>query len=533
MDVKKNDVIIVGAGIGGLTSAVFLARAGKRVLLIEKNDEVGGLVNSFERNGFVFDAGARGLLDAGLLHTLIKELELEVELLKSDVSVGIENQIMHVNGLESINEYRELLLKLYPESKEDIDKIIKVMLETTKLRNVMYGIENPLFKDVKRDFNYLMKLLAWLPGYIVSMIKMEKYSKPVEDLLASLTRNRSLIDIIAQHFFKRTPSSFALSYFALYSTYYYPSGGTGSFPRALARKIEEYGGEILKNTSVTEIYADEKLVLDDKGNKYFYKNLIWGADLKTFYKITRVDKLEKDFRNKFEEKKERVLKAKPSESVFTLYLGVDLPPSYFAKIHHGHFFFTPYKNGLGDIHKGELQRLLDNWDSVNKELLYSWLDPFVRFNTFEISIPSLRDPGLSPEGKTGLIVSLLMEYELFEKLEKSGLYEEFRKELEDKMIGVLSETIYPELKDKIELSFSFSPISIQKRVGTSGGAIVGWAYEGDIPAVTKMQLVNKSVSTTLPNIYQVGQWAYSPAGVPTSIITGKIAADKVLKDLSS
>jgi len=118
---------------------------------------------------------------------------------------------------------------------------------------------------------------------------------------------------------------------------------------------------------------------------------------------------------------------------------------------------------------------------------------------------------------------------LFDKLKKSGWYEEFRKEAEHRMIAVLSETVYPGLKDRVEKHFSMTPLSIEKRIRSAGGANVGWSFEAHIPVVHKLQIVGKSVFTPIPNIYQVGQWAYNPAGVPTCIITGKLAVDSILK----
>ena len=77
--------------------------------------------------------------------------------------------------------------------------------------------------------------------------------------------------------------------------------------------------------------------------------------------------------------------------------------------------------------------------------------------------------------------------------------------------------------------FSFTPLSIENRVGSSEGAIVGWSFEKAMPVVNKIQFSGRSVLTAIPSIYQAGQWAYSPTGVPMSILTGKLAADKVLK----
>ena len=85
------------------------------------------------------------------------------------------------------------------------------------------------------------------------------------------------------------------------------------------------------------------------------------------------------------------------------------------------------------------------------------------------------------------------------------------------------------LKTKIIHRFSFSPLSYANRIASSEGAIVGWEFTDDMPVINKIQIADRSVKTPFPNIFQAGQWAYSPAGVPMSILTGKIATNKVLK----
>ena len=67
--VTHKEVIVVGGGIAGLTAALSLAHKGKDVLLVEKNDYCGGLMNSFVRDGFRFEGGARALVNAGLVKT--------------------------------------------------------------------------------------------------------------------------------------------------------------------------------------------------------------------------------------------------------------------------------------------------------------------------------------------------------------------------------------------------------------------------------------------------------------------------------
>jgi phytoene dehydrogenase-like protein len=136
-----------------------------------------------------------------------------------------------------------------------------------------------------------------------------------------------------------------------------------------------------------------------------------------------------------------------------------------------------------------------------------------------------------PPGKTGLIISLLTEYDLFSKIQKAGWLDEFITELENRILSVISDSIYPMLKDKIITRFSFSPLSIENRVGSSEGAITGWSFQKSMPVINKIQIADRSVLTPIPSIYQAGQWTYSPAGVPMSIFTGKLAADKALKQM--
>jgi phytoene dehydrogenase-like protein len=498
MSENKYNTIIVGGGIAGLTSAAYLSREGQKVLLIEKNKECGGLVNSFTRDGFHFDAGVRALEDAGIIFPMLKDLGIELEVVKSPVSLGIENEIIDIDSIDSLLTYRELLIKFYPDSKEEIDEVIKNVRKIMKHMDVLYGIENPVFKDLKRDRDFVFKkLLPWLPKFIFTVGKINRMNMPVEEYLKTFVKNSSLRDMISQHFFKNTPTFFAMSYFSLYLDYFYPKGGVGKLPEALKNKILECGGEIKTEVKVIEVAADECLLKDQNNITYKYDKLIWAADLKTLYKITDTNGLSTKIKTKFEDTKNKMLENRGGDSVFSLFLGVDEPLESFRKIAHGHFFYTPSKLGLGEIHRQDLDYLLSNFEKVGKEQIFTWLEKFTRLNTYEISIPGLKDPKLVPTGKTGIIISFLAEYELFNKIQNAGWLDEFIPELENHVLKEISDSVYPVLKDKIITKFSFSPLSIQNRVGSSEGAIVGWAY--------------------------------SPAGVPMSILTGKLAADKILK----
>lgn len=488
MSENKYNTIIVGGGIAGLTSAAYLSRAKQKVLLIEKNSECGGLVNTFIRNGFHFDAGVRALEDAGIIFPMLKDLGIRLEVVKSNVSIGIENKILHIENLDSLTKYRDLLKETFPESEGEIDKVIKLIRTVMKHMDVLYGIENPVFKDLKRDREFIFKkLLPWLPRFISTVGKINRMNMPVEEQLAKIVKNNSLRDIIAQHFFKNTPAFFALSYFSLYLDYFYPKGGVGKLPEALKNRILEYGGEIKTETKVTEVIADKCEIKDHNNVTYHYDNLIWAADLKTFYKITDTDGLLPKIKNSFGESKGKMLENRGGDSVFSLFLGVNEPPGSFSKIANGHFFYTPSKTGLGETHRGELDKLLADIDSLNKDQIMAWMDKFTHLNTYEISVPCLKDPELSPPGKTGVIISFLAKYDLFNLIQKAGWLDEFISELENRVLKVISESVYPMIKDKIILRFSFTPLSIENRVGSSEGAITGWSFQTNMPVINKIQ----------------------------------------------
>jgi phytoene dehydrogenase-like protein len=526
------NTIIVGGGIAGLTSAAYLSREGQKVLLIEKNKECGGLVNSFNRDGFHFDAGVRALEDAGIIFPMLKDLGIELEVVKSQVSLGIENEILHIENFDSLIKYRDLLTKLYPDSRGEIDEVLKSIRKIMKHMDVLYGIENPVFKDLKHDRNFIFKkLLPWLPKFIFTVGKINRLNMPVEEYLGTMVKNPSLRDIISQHFFKNTPAFFAMSYFSLYLDYFYPKGGVGKLSATLKNKITECDGEIKKETKIIEVLADKCLVRDQNNITYKYDNLIWAADLKTLYKITKTEGLSPGIKTNFEYTKIKMLKNRGGDSVFSLFLEVDEPLESFRKIANGHFFYTPSKLGLGETNREELDYLLSNLGKVEKEQILTWLDKFTRLNTYEISIPGLKDPELVPPGKTGIIISFLAEYDLFNKIQEAGWLNEFIPELENRVLNVLSDSVYPMLKDKIIARFSYTPLSIENRVGSSEGAITGWAFQKSMPVINKIQFSDRSVLTPVPSIYQAGQWAYSPAGVPMSILTGKLAADRALKQI--
>jgi phytoene dehydrogenase-like protein len=530
---KESDkkIIVVGAGIAGLTATAYLSRANYDVLLLEKNKEIGGLVSTIERDGIFFDTAARSIENSGIIKPFLRDLGIDLEIIDSPISVGIETEVLNIRSKESLKDYKRLLENLYPENIEDVHRIVSFIEKMMKDMATLYEFDNPLLKDLKKDRAFLFKeLIPYLGKFMLTVRRMNRLDEPVEEFLDKISSHRPLNDIIDQHFFKNTPTSFAMGYFHVYLDYIYPMGGTGQIPKAIEKKIIAWGGEIQTETEISKIIPSMNQVIDNDGNPYPYDYLIWCADLKTLYKRLDTDNLNDKTSRKIKEQKEKFISRRGSDSVFSLFLGVDEALENYKSISYGHFFYTPSRKGLGETNRSELKSLIENFDSTPKEEILQWLDKFCKLNTYEISIPAIRDPSLAPKGKTGLIISMLFEFDLFKKIQEASWYEEFKTEVENRIIETLSNSIYPKLEEKILFRFSFSPISLFDRVGSSEGAIVGWSYEEPVPVVNSLLKLSGSVKTPIPKVLQAGQWAYSPAGIPIAILTAVIAAKKIMKN---
>ncbi len=519
------DTIIVGGGIAGLTAASFLTKAGRNVMLFEKEHYFGGLVNTFSRKEFKFDGGLRSIENSGIVFPMLKELGIDINFVKSPVSIGIENKILRINGLDSIDDYQDFLIELFPQDSDAIKQIIHHIKKITSYMDILYGIDNPIFLDPIKDRDYFIKkIIPWLFKFIATIGKIEKLNTPVNKFLLKFTHNSELIDIISQHFFIDTPASFALSYFSLYNDYNYPLGGTGSLPDALVKYLNIHGADLKLRCSIISINPENKTVIDSDGNKYNYKNLIWACDLKSLYNLIDINNIKNSrLKNKISKRKRELQYCSGAESVFSVYLSVDLEPAYFDNISTGHFFYTPIKSGLSNANKPET---FESKGDIKK-----YLKEYVKYNTFEVSIPCLRDPKLSPIGKTGLEISILFDYNLAKKIISDGWKSEFKSYMEELIIEQIL-SIYPKIKDTIINQFSSTPLTIERYTSNNQGAIVGWSFTNKyIPVIHNITKVAKSVKTPIPDIYKCGQWSYSPSGMPISILTGKLAANKVLKKL--
>jgi phytoene dehydrogenase-like protein len=519
--IREYDAIVVGGGLAGLTSAAYLCRYGYRTLLLEKSHHTGGLVNTFWHQGYAFDAGIRAFENSGILFPMLKSLGIEIEFERNPVSIGIDNQWTRLMSRDSLQSYADMLAGIFAKNASDIAKIAQEIKKVMDYMDVLYGIDNPLFREDKRDRAYLMKtLLPWLLKYQINILKASRLNEPVVAYLKRFTDNPALIDMIAQHFFKETPAFFALSYFGLYLDYCYPKGGTG----VLAQKVTDYirtaGGEMITDTVVTIVGAHQKQIHTARGETYGYKKLVWAADQKALY--TAVRGRDSSHINK---QRKRAAQGSGGDSILSLFMGIHLDRDYFQSRCGAHAFYTPSVQGLSS---------LAGWDETAafEGGLYGWIGRYLERTTYEISCPALRDAALAPGGKTGVIVSTLMDYRLVRHVSDAGGYDDFKLFCTNRIMEVLGASVFPGITDHVEFALCATPLTIERETGNAQGAITGWAFtNGELPAENRFRKIANAIHTPIKDVYQCGQWTFSPSGLPVSILTGKLAADAVRKTL--
>ena len=518
---KEYDVIVVGGGLAGLTSAAYLCRRGYHTLLCEKAEKTGGLVNTFWHHGFAFDAGIRAFENAGVIFPMLKSLGIEIPFTRNTVSIGSGNEWVRLASRQSLNDYAATLCALFPENIADVSRIAAEIKKVMQYMDVLYAIDNPLFLDTM-DRKYLMKtLLPWLLRCQVNIRRGARLSEPVYHYLSRFTSNRALIDIIAQYFLADTPAYLALGYFGLYLGYCYPAGGTGVLAEKVTEYIVELGGEIKTQMPVVRVDTAVRQVTTGSGETYRYKKLVWAADQKMLYTALEMPRW-----RRAEKRRALAAQSRSGDSILTLFMGVGLEPGYFEVVCGAHAFYTPVKDGLSS---------LPPWEEAargGEDTLQHWIDLYFKRTTYEISCPAVRDASLAPEGKTGVIVSTRMDYRLVRYIYNAGWYDAFKETCTARILEALDTSVFPGIGLSTEFTLCTTPLAIERETGNAQGAVAGWAFSNrPMPAERRFQKIARSVRTPVKDIYQCGQWTFSPSGLPVAILTGKLAADAVQKHL--
>lgn len=258
----KYDVIIIGAGLSGLSAASLLAKRGLKVVVVEQGSEPGGSCGIFKRHGAVFDQGAAMLYGFGekgfnAHRFLFNCLEESFEVVKHELLYVVHYNGKKIRFWSDVEQFIEELSQAFPKEKENILRFYKEMQKMYS--HVMSESPNYTTPDetnpkdalrniIKHPISYL-KFLSYLNISTEKLLKQYFESPEILKFFDKLTSTYCYATI------EEAPAILASVMFIdnHEGGSYYPAGSTLFLPGKMEKVIEEYDGEMRYGSLVKEI----------------------------------------------------------------------------------------------------------------------------------------------------------------------------------------------------------------------------------------------------------------------------------------
>ncbi len=495
------DVVIIGAGIAGLVTGNYLIDSGKRVLIVEQIKYPGGCACTFGKQGYKFDGAVHWISqagDGGIVRSILNEFGLDGDVrfdrLPAPPQVWLPDKKIKLSfGRESVVES---LSGAFPDESKNLDAFWKEAEATLK----------QLWRLVKRRPSKMTpagKLLFNL-SFPLKFGKIAKYhKKKASEVIARYLSDESLRLVL------QTMGIFQDISFVLYAWFnsvslegdaYYPAGGIRAVPDALANRFISRGGEIRYRCRAERIVFKDKKVsgMVANGEEISAGAVVSASDAtKTFMNLVGEDKLPPEFVSDLKE-------WKVSEPFFYVYLGLN------CNLRERGFDGSPIWYIPKDIDKKF---------------------PMLGGRALGIGMPSLLDGSLAPEGKSVLILGMAASCAFMDACPvraESGAnyrddehYKAVKERVGEYMIDIAEEAI-PGLREDIDLKIFATPHTFERYTGNLHGASSGWSMAAD-------RQHKLSVNTPAPGLYLAGHWTMNPGGVPAAFVSGKLAAEEILK----
>jgi phytoene dehydrogenase-like protein len=454
------DTIIIGSGVGSLSSAICLARAGQKVLVLEQHDVPGGWCHSFYLNGHRFTPGVHyiGLLEKG---QSTNELY---------TGLGIANDIafykMNSKAFEhcwignerfdypsDYNDFINALVKRFPEEEKNIRAYLKIV------KNV--GDQLKLIPKVRGFWQQIT-----IPFRTKHMGKYAPFTlKRVMNWYIKNPLLKQFLGIqFGDHGLPPSKASFIM-HAAIMDHYssggFYPMGGGGALVKAMTNKIKAHNGTVKTSASVKRILLDHSKrkkkaigVELASGEQLFANRIISNADPGITY-LNLVGK--ENISNKLHK---RLKNTAYSCTSIMLFLTVDMDVKA-AGLDSGNIWYMQNKD-LDDVYN----------DMQRKDILSG-----DEFSGLFISCTTLKDP-ISFDGKHHTLEAITyINYDAFsdfkdEDRERSSAYLKFKEQLIEKFLNTL-EKVVPGIRAHIVHKDLGTPITNEYYINSTKGNVYG------------------------------------------------------------
>ncbi len=489
----KSNVLIIGAGIGGLATAAQLARHGYEVTVVEKNEKSGGRCGQMVVEGYTFDTGATLFLMPDLYRQAFADLgermEDYLDLHRIDPTYHLYFPDRTRLQLTSDKHLmRERLEAIEPGSFEQMQRYL---LAGQKY----YDLSLP--NVVQRDFRTFFQFIN--PRMITIFLRLNALLRHTDYVKRFFKDPRLLMAFTFQDMYMGlspydSPTSYSLmQYTELAHGLYYPKGGMYSVAQAFEKIAIKYGVKILHNSSVEKILTNGDRaggVVLSGGQTLLADIVVANADLGYVYNSLLPD----------DGVAARINRKEYGCSTVMFYWGLDQQFPQFGP--HNLFLCGDYRQGFEDIFKK--LSLPDEPD-------------------FYIHAPVRLDPSMAPAGKETLVVAVPVGHI---DPRKPQDWPAIQARARAFILKRLAELGFPELESHIKTEVSFIPQDWQNRYNLTLGSTHGLSHK-----LTQMAYFRPhNRHQRYHNLYFVGASTHPGTGVPTVLVSAHLVAERVLQE---
>ena len=483
---KTDHVLIVGAGLGGLSTALRLAGAGRKVTILERESFPGGRCGILNRGGYAFDTGPTVL-------TMPSLIDDALSCVGEKLSDWLE--LMPLNPLYRAFYADGSQLDVHADTERMEDDIARVISKEEALGYRRYvdfvtKLYKYEFKDfIDRNIDTPFDLLTPNLARLIALGGFRRLAPKVSQFLKD-PRTQRVYSFQAMYAGVSPQQALAIyaviAYMDSVNGVFFPKGGMNALPRALAGAAQKHGVEIRYNQNVVRLEKSSgrvKAAITDTGERFECDAIVLNPDLPVAY----TDLLDKNPLS--------IRRLRYSPSCAVLLVGSTRSYSHIA--HH-------------NIHFGE------SWDGVFTELIDKKMlmsDPSIL-----VTVPSKDDPSLAPAGRSSYYI-LFPTPNLSANIDWRTEKNRYR----DHMIATLHKRGYQGFADSIEVEEMTTPLEWEA-MGMRAGAPFASAHTFFQTGPFRP----RNLAQGFENVVFVGSGTQPGVGVPMVLISGRLAAERIV-----